>query len=194
LSPRVPKETTGLYTDIHVERLQFIRHCRVLDMTLEEIRNLLKFRDAPDENCTKVNALLDEHIEHVNNRIKELRFLQKNLRALRSQCEQARAIKDCRILQSLGNPATSPLRSSDVEHRNSRLHKTHNDPHAIPLLHRHAMEGRRSRMAKAIASHGRRCAFTSFVGNSCKKTAFRHENNRTEPGSVRLLGQVPCVR
>ena len=114
-----------LYTNIHVERLQFIRHCRSLDMTLEEIRNLLRFRDAPDENCGEVNALLDEHIEHVSNRIKELRFLQKNLRGLRSRCEQARAIKDCGILQSLGSPATSPLRSSDVEHRNSRLHKTH---------------------------------------------------------------------
>jgi hypothetical protein len=69
--------------------------------------------------------LLDEHIEHVSNRIKELRFLQKNLRGLRSRCEQARTIKDCGIIQSLGIPATSPLRSSDVEHRNTRLHKTH---------------------------------------------------------------------
>jgi hypothetical protein len=69
--------------------------------------------------------LLDEHIEHVSNRIKELRFLQKNLRELRSRCEHARKTKDCGILESLGSPATSPLRSSDVEHRNSRLHKTH---------------------------------------------------------------------
>ncbi len=102
LEPARSEGNYRVYTDIHVERLQFIRHCRVLDMTLEEIRNLLRFRDAPDENCSEVNALLDEHIEHVSNRIKELRFLQKNLREL-----------------------TSPLRSSDVEHRNSRLHKTH---------------------------------------------------------------------
>jgi Cd(II)/Pb(II)-responsive transcriptional regulator len=124
-SPRVPKETTDSIQTFTSKRLQFIRHCRVLDMTLEEIRNLLRFRDAPGENCSEVNALLDQHIEHVSNRIKELRFLQKNLRGLRSRCEQARAIKDCGILQSLGSPATSPLRSSDVEHRNSRLHKTH---------------------------------------------------------------------
>ena len=125
LEPARSEGNYRLYTDIHVERLQFIRHCRVLDMTLQEIRNLLKLRDSPDENCSEVNALLDEHIEHVSNRIKELRFLQKNLRGLRSRCEQARAIKDCRILQSLGSPATNPLRSSDVEHRNSGLHKTH---------------------------------------------------------------------
>jgi Cd(II)/Pb(II)-responsive transcriptional regulator len=114
-----------LYTNIHIERLQFIRHCRSLDMTLEEIRNLLKFRDAPDENCSEVNALLDEHIEHVSNRIKELRVLEKDLRRLRSLCERVQAAKDCRILQSLSGPARSAKRSSDVEHRNSHLHKTH---------------------------------------------------------------------
>ena len=125
LEPARSEGNYRLYTDIHVERLQFIRHCRVLDMTLEEIRNLLRFRDAPDENCSQVDALLDEHIEHVSNRIKELRFLQKDLRRLRSLCERAQAAKDCRILQSLAGPARSPTRSSDVAHRNSRLHKTH---------------------------------------------------------------------
>ena len=117
LEPARSEGNYRLYTNVHVERLQFIRHCRSLDMTLEEIRNLLRFRDAPDENCSEVNALLDEHIEHVSNRIKELRFLQKNLRRLRSRCEQAQAAKDCGILQSLGSPAKSPLRSSRAARR-----------------------------------------------------------------------------
>ena len=125
LEPPRSEGNYRLYTDIHVERLQFIRHCRSLDMTLEEIRNLLRFRDAPDGNCSEVNALLDEHIEHVSKRIKELRFLQKNLRGLRSRCEQTRATKDCGILQSLGSLGKSPLRSPNVQHRNRRLHKMH---------------------------------------------------------------------
>jgi Cd(II)/Pb(II)-responsive transcriptional regulator len=104
LEPARSEGNYRLYTDVHIERLQFIRHCRSLDMTLEEIRNLLKFRDAPDENCGEVNALLDEHIEHVSSRIKELRFLQKDLRRLRSLCERTQAAKDCRILQSLAGP------------------------------------------------------------------------------------------
>ena len=114
-----------LYSDTHLERLLFIRHCRSLDMTLEEIRNLLKLRDAPDDNCGEVNALLDEHIQHVAKRIKELKLLQKNLRELRNLCLQTQATKDCRILQSLGSLVKNRLQSSDVEHRNSRLHKTH---------------------------------------------------------------------
>src|SRR6201987_3935949 len=98
-----------LYTNVHVERLQFIRHCRSLDMTLEEIRDLLRFRDAPDENCGEVNALLDEHIQHVTKRIKELKLLQKNLRGLRNRCQEEQATKDCGILQSLASPVNNLL-------------------------------------------------------------------------------------
>ena len=36
LEPARSEGNYRLYTDIHVDRLQFIRHCRVLDMTLEE--------------------------------------------------------------------------------------------------------------------------------------------------------------
>lgn len=125
---REPARSEGnyrLYTDIHIERLQFIRHCRSLDMTLEEIRNLLRFRDSPEENCSEVDALLDEHIEHVANRIRELKSLQKKLKALRGLCQHAQATKNCRILQSLGSPAESLLQSSLDAHRKSSLNKTH---------------------------------------------------------------------
>jgi hypothetical protein len=47
-----------------------------------------------------VNALLNEHIEHVSNRVKELRVIEKNLSGLRSLCQQARAAKDCGIFFS----------------------------------------------------------------------------------------------
>lgn len=92
-----------LYGAAHVERLQFIRHCRSLDMTLNEIRVLLSFRDAPDESCDAVNTLLDKHIEHVANRIRELQELQTQLTTLRSRCQTAQSAKDCEILQSLAS-------------------------------------------------------------------------------------------
>lgn len=38
-----------IYTDAHLERLTFIRHCRNLDMTLGEIRTLLHFKASPEE-------------------------------------------------------------------------------------------------------------------------------------------------
>jgi Cd(II)/Pb(II)-responsive transcriptional regulator len=93
-----------LYGPSHTERLQFIRHCRSLDMTLGEIRELLSFRDTPEESCNEVNLLLDRHIEHVAQRIRELQSLQKQLKALRSTCHSAQAAKDCEILQTLATP------------------------------------------------------------------------------------------
>src|SRR6185312_14220801 len=60
-----------IYGQEHVERLTLIRHCRTLDMALDEIRALLRFKASPQENCAGVNELLDEHIGHVAQRIRE---------------------------------------------------------------------------------------------------------------------------
>ncbi|MFZ3141267.1 Cd(II)/Pb(II)-responsive transcriptional regulator [Polaromonas sp.] len=94
-----------IYGESHVQRLAFIRHCRSLDMTLGEIRTLLHFKDAPEENCGKVDALLDEHIGHVAIRIQDLRTLEKELKALRQQCRAGDAAADCGILSSLEKAA-----------------------------------------------------------------------------------------
>lgn len=95
-----------VYTAAHAERLAFIRHCRNLDMTLDEIRTLLRLRDAPSSDCGEVNTLLDDHIEHVAHRIRELRLLQKDLKALRARCGTPHAIDQCGILNELDTVAT----------------------------------------------------------------------------------------
>lgn len=93
------------YSEAHVERLLFIRHCRALDMTLDEVRVLLKFRDRPEEDCEGVNDLLDKHIGHVLERIASLSALELQLRALRSRCSAADASRVCGILHALSEPA-----------------------------------------------------------------------------------------
>lgn len=89
------------YDASHVQRLAFIRHCRSLDMTLAEIAALLRFKDAPDDHCADVNALLDAHVGHVAQRIKELKALEKELRALRLQCANSQQASRCGILSGL---------------------------------------------------------------------------------------------
>ena len=90
-----------IYGDVHVERLSFIRHCRSLDMTLDEIRVLLSFKDTPTENCGEVNKLLDEHIGHVAQRIRELRQLERQLKGLRELCQDVQDAGHCGILKQL---------------------------------------------------------------------------------------------
>lgn len=88
-----------VYTQAHVERLTFIRNCRTLDMTLEEIRSLLRLRDSPQDQCESVNALIDEHIEHVQARIDGLAALQEQLVELRRRCNAGG--DHCAILERL---------------------------------------------------------------------------------------------
>lgn len=78
-----------LYTPDHLERLTFIRHCRSLHMTLDEIRALLRFQDAPRKNCREINEVLDGHLNQVAARIRDLRHLQRELKILRRHCEEA---------------------------------------------------------------------------------------------------------
>lgn len=127
-----PSRTAGnfrLYGRGHVERLSFIRHCRYLDMTLDEIRRLLSFCDAPQESCHEVNALLDEHIGHVAERIAELQRLQKHLKELRRLCERPQEAERCGILQGLAasgaSSGTGGRRRSHVRgaHRVGHQHK-----------------------------------------------------------------------
>ena len=92
-----------LYSDVHIERLQFIRHCRSLDMSLSEIRALLGLRDNPTEDCGEVNARLDAHIQQVNVRVQALLQLRQYLLALRGQCSGARPVRACGILQGLSD-------------------------------------------------------------------------------------------
>lgn len=99
------------YGEQHLARLQFVRYCRGLDMSLEEIRVLLRFKDAPDENCGDVNAVLDEHMLHVSRRIRELRTLEKELKALRARCGETRQAQDCGILEGLSTASSAPRKT-----------------------------------------------------------------------------------
>lgn len=103
-----PRRTEGnyrVYDPVLVERLAFIRNCRAFDMTLEEIRELLRLRDAPELECGAVNRLLDDHIEHVTERISQLKRLKSNLQSLRSRCGESTLTGNCEILSGLTHDA-----------------------------------------------------------------------------------------
>ena len=118
LLPLAPRSDGNyrIYAPEHVERLAFVRHCRALDMALDEIRVLLRFKDAPQAECGEVNALLDQHIGHVATRIRELRRLEKDLIALREQCDGVGDAAHCGILKDLAQSALPTTAKSTGVH------------------------------------------------------------------------------
>lgn len=100
------------YQQSHLERLLFIRQCRTLDLSLQEIRALLAVRDNPGGTCLTANQVVDEHIGHVEARIHELQELARQLHRLRQQCRAEHPVAQCGILQGLASEqlpsATAP--------------------------------------------------------------------------------------
>ncbi|PZP21828.1 Cd(II)/Pb(II)-responsive transcriptional regulator [Pseudomonas kuykendallii] len=108
-----------VYGPLHSERLTFVRNCRTLDMTLDEIRRLLEFRDQPQNNCEAFNELIDEHIEHVAARIAGLQALQVQLVELRRSCAEGGEIERCQIVRQLTEA------SINVEEAPSHVGRSH---------------------------------------------------------------------
>ncbi|OWQ98324.1 Cd(II)/Pb(II)-responsive transcriptional regulator [Sphingopyxis witflariensis] len=100
-----------LYGDAHIERLQFIRHCRSLDMTLSEIRTLLGLRDNPTQDCGGINVLLETHIQQVEMRVAALLQLRQHLVNLREKCSGSRPMEACGILNGLSDSNCHVARS-----------------------------------------------------------------------------------
>ena len=96
-----------VYGTGHVERLRFIRNCRALDMSHEEIHALLGLADHPQTSCDAINTVLEQHISHVNERLEELHKLKQQLQTLREQCQNEQAVETCGILQGLAAMETT---------------------------------------------------------------------------------------
>lgn len=87
------------YDDRDVHQLRFIRLCRAMDMSLDEVRTLLHLDLSSKADCAIANEALESHIAHVRERLRELRVLQHDLLDLRTRCDGTGT--KCRIIEAL---------------------------------------------------------------------------------------------
>lgn len=83
-----PMRTEGgfrQYTPAEVERIDFIRRARALELSLDEIREVLSFRDEGEAPCPYVLRLLGEKVQGIERKIAGLRQLQRDLRQLQAR-------------------------------------------------------------------------------------------------------------
>ncbi len=71
-----------LYAEKDVERLRFIKSARALDFSLQEIAQILAARDRHEPPCSHVMELIQGHIDEIENRIRELEELRRDLTSL----------------------------------------------------------------------------------------------------------------
>ena len=98
-----PHRTEGghrLYTSEMVGRLVFVRRCRELGFSMNEIRQLLSLVDREQVSCERVKTIADEHRRDIRSKIADLRKMERTLRELSSRCSGL-DVPDCPIIEVL---------------------------------------------------------------------------------------------
>ncbi|WP_019531512.1 MerR family transcriptional regulator [Dasania marina] len=100
---KAPARSAGghrMYSAEHVGQLKFIRRCRELGFTINEIEGLLSLASIGEKSCQQVQQATTAHLSDVHNKIKDLKKMEKTLKDLVKQCEGNTA-PSCPIIESL---------------------------------------------------------------------------------------------
>jgi DNA-binding transcriptional MerR regulator len=74
----IPSRTAGnyrTYTNEHMRRLRFIRRCRDLGFTLDQIRHLLHLSSRKHEDCAEVDRITAQHLAEIEQKVSDLKRL-----------------------------------------------------------------------------------------------------------------------
>jgi DNA-binding transcriptional MerR regulator len=130
-----PPRTPGNYRAYgagHLHRLRFIRRCRDLGFTLDQVRELLRLSTQENQPCTEVNRISAEHLTAIEQKIADLNRLADELRRINGRCQSGGLIADCRIIEALSpalrDRATDDVHSDFKRQRGELLHGQEREP------------------------------------------------------------------
>ena len=92
-----------VYTQKHMQRLNFVRRCRELGFSLEQIRDLLSLAASQSPTCADVCGVAADHIKEVESKITDLKRLASELRRISSSCNGKQSSAECMLISSLTN-------------------------------------------------------------------------------------------
>ncbi|MCB8840322.1 helix-turn-helix domain-containing protein [Aurantimonas sp. VKM B-3413] len=99
-----PPRSSGNYRTYDreaLERLRFIRRCRDLGFSVDQIRELLELSSHEERACSDVDAITETHLAEVERKITDLQALANELRQISSRCSGGGTISNCRILDAI---------------------------------------------------------------------------------------------
>ena len=101
-----PRRTDGNYRTYeagHMDRLRFIRRCRDLGFTLDQVREMLSLSAREDQECAVVDRIAAEHLTTVERKIGDLTRLAGELKRISNSCQGGGTIAECRIIEALSD-------------------------------------------------------------------------------------------
>ncbi|KIZ43391.1 MULTISPECIES: helix-turn-helix domain-containing protein [Hyphomicrobiales] len=90
-----------VYGQAELDRLRFIRRCRALGFSLDQVKELVALSSDEERPCAEVDALTREHLDEIERKIADLKSLADQLRRISASCDGATHISNCRIIEAL---------------------------------------------------------------------------------------------
>lgn len=90
-----------LFTEQNRQELNFIKTCRSLGFSLDEIKQLKALQQNPENSCHNVDDLVEQHLALVEQKIQQLIEIKQSLQAL-TGC-QRQQIEQCKVIRTLMN-------------------------------------------------------------------------------------------
>lgn len=105
LMPLAVRTSSGrrTYGRPDLARLAFIRRGRALGFSIEEIRSLIRLSASPDQDCTEAAEIARCHLRDVEERLRSLRALRKELRKIADSCPGG-TVGNCSVIEAIADP------------------------------------------------------------------------------------------
>lgn len=101
--PRAISSSFREYPEAVVDRIRFIKRAQALGFTLEEIRDLLEFSDAPQRSRQDVKQLAEKKLVAIRQKLVDLQQMEVTLSKLVNQCSGRGSVKGCPIIEAIVN-------------------------------------------------------------------------------------------
>lgn len=89
-----------VYAQHHMKRLNFVRRCRELGFSLDEVRGLLHLVDGGRYTCAEVKTITLDHLADIRRKMADLRRLERTLAAVAGECRGGK-VPECPFIDAL---------------------------------------------------------------------------------------------
>ncbi|MDQ6666400.1 MAG: helix-turn-helix domain-containing protein [Acidobacteriota bacterium] len=94
-----PARTPGnyrAYDEEHAQRLRFIRRCRDLGFSLDQVRDLFRLSAENAPSCVEVCGIAERHLKAIEGKLADLNRLASELSRISASCSGNRPMAECK--------------------------------------------------------------------------------------------------
>ena len=90
-----------LYGDESLRKVKFIKAAQSIGFTLDDVKALLATPDSTADSCREVQSLIEERLAEVDQRLKDLRHVQRVLKSSLEKCKETERVDCCHVIETL---------------------------------------------------------------------------------------------